>query len=448
MYPTRRSPSPRRAVRLIATLAAAVLTAGTVALVATPAYAAPGDANDPNLLGALTLNNTSGTSTDTPPFSEVSTQAGCPVGHQVYSRTLYYFQSATRIYLRSVAIPRPDGHPSLTAGTIALAGGEAHNETTMASTVVWNPVPVGGVFRVLLTCESTMPGPAVGPNAKPLDDAKYFSAQILKTSDTTWEVVPAEGPGEEKTDTTTTLIEAGTTATSTTLTATVAPAAAAGNVVFTGGSLPTGGTSVAVTGGVATLPVTGLTAATAYNFTANYSGDTTHEASTGTVTVTTPAAGEPADTASSELELAVPPAGPAPGAGSLRISTAPAASIPLTGGARTEGQDWTATGALTEVTVTDDRGDAAAQPWSLNGTASNFSGPVEIAGANLSWTPVKVSGAGDAGTPGPVSTNPLATGAASASANVATTVRADLSLTVPSSAPAGNYTSTLTLTLI
>ncbi|MDR2379770.1 MAG: hypothetical protein LBE08_01100 [Bifidobacteriaceae bacterium] len=169
-------------------------------------------------------------------------------------------------------------------------------------------------------------------------------------------------------------------------------------------------------------------------------------------------AGAPAsDDSESDINVQVPEAEEPPGPPTgLKISVKPGATT-LTGPAtRLEGQVWTATGTLDDVTVNDDRQDADAAAWTLNGKASPFletNGMTPIAATNLGWTPNKVSGAGTAGAAvavgvGLATDKPLATGTASAAANVETTVNAALTLDVPAVAEDGAYTSTLTLTLI
>ncbi|MDR2253985.1 MAG: hypothetical protein LBD97_09070 [Bifidobacteriaceae bacterium] len=163
------------------------------------------------------------------------------------------------------------------------------------------------------------------------------------------------------------------------------------------------------------------------------------------------------DDSESDINVVVPQAQtpPEPPTG-LKISVKPGATT-LTGPTtRVAGQVWTATGNLDDVTVEDDRQDAAAAGWTLNGKASAFTksgGLTPIAATNLGWAPAKVSGAGTAGAAvavgvGLATDRPLATGTASATPKVTTTVNAVLTLDVPAAAEDGSYKSTLTLTLI
>ena len=103
----------------------------------------------------------------------------------------------------------------------------------------------------------------------------------------------------------------------------------------------------------------------------------------------------------------------------------------------------------------DDRRDPS-KTWTLNGRVSDLvSGSNTIAATNLGWAPVKVSGPGTQGADvvaasgdGLSTDKPLATGPGSADRNVETVVHAVVSLKVPTSAAGGDYTGTLTLTLI
>jgi hypothetical protein len=162
------------------------------------------------------------------------------------------------------------------------------------------------------------------------------------------------------------------------------------------------------------------------------------------------------DSSESDINVTVPEATTTTPPTGLKISVKPG-PVTLTGpGTREIGQVWSATGTLDDVTVNDDRRDAALAGWTLNGKASAFTAGVNtISSENLGWTPALVSGAGAAGAAvvaapgaGLSIARPLATGTASDAANVATTVNAALQLDVPADAADGAYKSTLTLTLI
>lgn len=299
---------------------------------------------------------------------------------------------------------------------------------------------IGGTFSVILQAKSTTTVPSSASDP-------YFRADFVITADG-WEIAGSQTP---KTDTTTALVASGVTAASVTLTATVSAADASGTVTFKKDGVAVG-SPAPVTGGAATVQVSSLDPATAYSFTADYSGDSTYNPSTsGAAAVTTLAA---ADTSSSQVSVSVPTATASAPTG-LKLTAKPGA-VTLAGATdRTVGEVWEATGSLGNVTVNDDR-QAAGVAWTLNGKASAFaSGTDIIPASNLGWAPAKVSGAGTAGSAvtagagGGLSTDKaLATGTGSADANVVTTVSAGLTLAAPAGTAAGSYTSTLTLTLI
>ena len=163
----------------------------------------------------------------------------------------------------------------------------------------------------------------------------------------------------------------------------------------------------------------------------------------------------PVDSSESDINVDVPTALSATPTG-LKISVKPGPATLTGASTRAVGQVWQATGTLDNVTVNDDRRDSAAADWTLNGQASDFTSATTsdtIPATNLGWTPAKVSGQGAAGSAVAIGTGlatdkELASGQASNSIDVTTTVNAALALDVPASVAAGSYKSTLTLTLI
>lgn len=422
--------------RLATAVVVALVTAALTFTAASPAMAGVGDADDPNVVGVLTLSPTSGTSADTRPFTASSTTVGCPEGFRASSRTLLV--AAPGIPNRALAAARTTGldAPMSYTGTAASAAALAGS--------TWGSIAEGENFKILITCDATVLG-----NTAPYADSRYFAANLLKTSGTTWEVVAAGAP---KTVTTTALTVSDVTAVGATLTATVTPAAATGNVAFTMGAVALG--TATVTNGVATLTVTDkLTPGTSYapgTVTAAYAGDATHEASTGSnpTSFSTPA---PSDSSTSNIGLTVPAAGSVNEPGDLTISVKPT-GVTLTGGARTANTPWTATGSLGNVAVLDDRRNASGAGWSLSGSATVFAGSGTAEGQTIPASALAWSGA--SGATGFVAgtldqARVLSTGAASAETDKLTTITGtQLTLTVPASNAAGGYTSTLTLTLI
>jgi hypothetical protein len=316
-----------------------------------------------------------------------------------------------------------------------------------------------GTYTYVVACDSTQRFVS-----QPVGDSPYFQGTLTVTA-TGWSFEHiAPGSGEpEKTATETTLTVPSLQSNGATLTATVSGDPTGGTVQFTqdGANI---GDPVAVSGGRATYAASGLAPQTQYSFGAVYSGDDTHEGSSSDpVVVTTPAEstnpGEPGgDSSDSDVNVDVPGSAETPATG-LTIRVKPG-SANLTGSVTRGEGVWEATGALGQVTVRDDRRDASAGGWTLNGEATDFSqqgtdATGSIAASNLGWAPSKIGGQGAAGsavapgTDGGLGTpKPLATGTASADGNVETTVEAELTLRVPADAPAGSYRSVLTLTLI
>lgn len=441
----------RRRARLAVTAMLAVAATAATVLIAAPAQAA-------ELTETLNPANRLGTLTVTEPATRTLRNAGdpaaltatlsCPENFRGMSRTFLIWSDGTRD-------PYFAADPRLSPGVAGDGFDGQPLNLTGSRAATWSGLSTVGVFHddpnatYVVTCDPGTTWDGAAPDArKPIGDAKYFTVGLkIDATNQTWTVVTSTEPS--KTATTTTVVASGITETSATLTATVAPTAATGTVQFTKDGTNVGAPA-AVTNGQASVSVSDLTAGTAYTFGAAYSGDTTHDASTGSVQATTVAGPPPADSSETDVTVTVPQADAGAPTG-LKISTAPAPTIALTGPAtRAAQQEWVATGQLGAVTVTDDRRDGSKSPWTLTGAATAFTaGTNQIPAAQLTWTPSKTAGAGTAGTAGPITTaKQLATGTASATANVTTTVAAGLSLAVPASAAAGDYKAKLTLTLI
>jgi hypothetical protein len=163
---------------------------------------------------------------------------------------------------------------------------------------------------------------------------------------------------------------------------------------------------------------------------------------------------QPAD-GTTEIGVTVPAATePATGTFSWAFDTDDAVDL---GTATQSGATFTASGALTGLTVTDTRaGGTAPYSWSISGQVSDFSSSAgTFGGSALGWTP-KVSGAGAGVTPGAQVSPALAGGTglgssatlASSTAAASAKVGADLALVIPGDSKAGRYTATLTVTAL
>ncbi|WOQ18181.1 Ig-like domain-containing protein [Raineyella sp. W15-4] len=380
--------------------------------------------------------------------TQLNISTGCPVGYRKSSRTYWVGPDGT---YQDAAIDRMNPNAAdwgLQGNPIKLFDDYAVVWTALGPNVMAN-----GLNKLIVTCDAVATLNEEG--LKPGTDYKYFVTTIkVDRTAKTWQVVSDTTPPVEKTATTTAVTTSAVTGTSATLTAKVDPADATGTVQFTQNGTNVG-TPVPVTGGQAITSVSGLTPATAYTFGAVYSGDATHQGSTGAAApVTTEPPAPVADSSKSDVSVSVPAeTGGAPTG--LSISVKPGA-VTLSGAAtRDKGADWQATGSLGGLTVKDDR-QVAGAAWSLTGSASDFVGGGNTIGvSNFGWEPAKVSGAGTVGDPVAPGVNnglgwpkPLAQGVGTKDANVLTALTAGLTLKVPGGTPAGNYSSVLSLTLI
>jgi hypothetical protein len=105
-----------------------------------------------------------------------------------------------------------------------------------------------------------------------------------------------------------------------------------------------------------------------------------------------------------------------------------------------------ATGSLNQIEVADTR--SPAPGWSVTGGATDFTGAGTISASQLEWVPNVPSTCAGV-TPGGNASLGTSTALASAAAGAGTgtcMLGADLTLTIPSAATPGSYSSTLTLT--
>jgi hypothetical protein len=241
-----------------------------------------------------------------------------------------------------------------------------------------------------------------------------------------------------------------TSGSSVTLTATASVAAATGTVTFSNNGTVIG-SPVALSGGTASTPFTAptVTSASTVNLTAVYTpSGTGFTAGTGG-SLALPV--NPAAANSGAIPLAVTV--PASGSFALTVDTADTVTLTASGS--------TATGATTPITVADTRNTFPG--WSVSGQDGTWTGTGTAAGgtfsgSQLGWTPTDTALAqgvtlGSAVTGG--STGGLATAATLASVHAGSgngsgtsTLGANLALVIPATAPAGPYTSGLTISAV
>ncbi|MFC5931800.1 hypothetical protein [Cryobacterium melibiosiphilum] len=324
--------------------------------------------------------------------------------------------------------------------------------------VRWNEVTFQtGLNRFIVTCD-----PTLRTMTDSFADSKYFLVTLdVNVAAKSWTVV-ANPVNEEKLTPsiafTKTIANADG---SVTLTSTVSAGAGvatdATGVVSISGSYSGLATPVsgeaAVSAGVATWRTPVLDADRTYTFTAGYTakGDTkyTDSAVNATTTVTTVAGPTPPQNTAITVTI------PASATG-LKFTMTPGA-VALNQAAL-DGTSYVATGSLGQVTVSDNR--RARTAWTLGGNSTNFVNTADatqtIAANSLGWKPALV-GATNAGTAG-IEVIAGASGGLSASTPLAqavagvstadTTINAGITLKAPADSAAGDYTATLTLTLI
>jgi hypothetical protein len=433
----------RRAGALVA------VTVAVATLTAVPAQATNPGLDPANRLGDLTLTRVSGTLTTGGGPTELTTAVGCPDGFRKSSRVLFFWEDGTQAskwpgIVQAAAAPGNglDGQPMARTGTSA---GRWVTASFPASAFQ------SGRATYVVTCDPGAEPDGTYPAATdPIGTATYFSVDVqIDTDAKTWAVV---SDPVVKADTTTTLTPTARSDGSVTLTAAVAPAAATGPVSFvdaaTGAEVGTG----PLAGGSASATVAALDAGKEYRFKAVYGGDARHNGSeSNEAVVTTVAEPQPPQQESTDITVTIPAS-----ATGLKFTVTPGA-VALSQ-ATLDGTSYVASGTLGAVTVSDSR--TTRTPWTLNGKAGAFVNKADatktFAASSLGWTPALV-GTGNAGTAGAavaaganggLSTDkPLAQALADVT-GAETRVEAGIALKAPSDVAAGDYTATLTLTLI
>ncbi|PWC04312.1 Ig-like domain-containing protein [Agromyces badenianii] len=373
---------------------------------------------------------------------EVRTSTGCPDGYRRSSRTFVVQPDGTE---KVAAINRTNtaavgwglqGEPMLLISNRA----QAFAIDTLAD----------GLNKFVVTCDAPLEDGTPVPKNAPIGDSKYFVAYLqVDRAAQSWTVVPKP---VEKADTTVSLTPTAGNDGSVTLTATVSPAAATGSVSFvntaTGTEIGTG----TLTAGSASTTVTGLAAGTSHSFKAVYAGDDDHNGSeSGVATVNTVA--EPQPPQNTAITVTIPAS-----ATGLKFTVTPGA-VALSA-ATLNGTSYVATGTLEQAKVSDNREVRTA--WALNGSASEFVNTTDntkkIAASSLGWKPELIGGAAAnggtagaeiaAGANGGLSSQKSLAQAAAGATVANTTVKAGITLKAPADTAAGDYTSTLTITLI
>jgi hypothetical protein len=172
---------------------------------------------------------------------------------------------------------------------------------------------------------------------------------------------------------------------------------------------------------------------------------------------TEPTEPAPADPTEQAIEVVVPAVDtPVPTTGRFGWAFASTDAVSL-GTAVQAGSTFVASGALNTIQVTDTRaGGSTPYSWTISGSVSDFaSTDGDFSAGYLGWTP-KVSNQGAGVSAGAAVASTVSNGGglsdsatlASSTGAASANVDADLSLVVPSSTPAGNYSATLTITAL
>jgi hypothetical protein len=303
-----------------------------------------------------------------------------------------------------------------------------------------NNINAGVQFEVAVECfsdsQATQGGTYVQSTFVTINADGSFTANQAKT-----------GPAQAVNLTLTANPNPATSGQSVTLTATASVSGATGSVAFenNGTVIGTGNLS----GGVATTPFTAPTVTTAstVNLTAVYTPSGSFTAGTAG-SLALPVNPAPANSGTIPLAVSVPQTG----SFSLTVDSTDVVTLTATG--------LNATGATSPITVADTRNSYPG--WSVSGQDGSWTGTGTAAGGTftgnqLGWTPtdtalapgVTLGSAVAAGAPGLGTAAPLASVHAALGNGYGTTsLGANLALVIPPTAPAGPYTSGLTISAV
>jgi hypothetical protein len=413
-------PGVRRLARAAVLVAAATVTVGGMVLGAGAAHAAVG--TEP---GDVTLSPASGATSGTPTWA---TSVACPTGFQG-SAILRIVEASGSTQSISGAVASPT----------APFGGTLLGSVSEISEV--DNVPAGTTAEMVVFCFSG--GSLTGTSSPEMDEWITISAD--GSSYTTSNTPPSA------TATTTTLTASpnpATTGATVTLTANTSAADGtnpAGSVQFEAGGSAIGSAVAVSATGVATTTTTFAAAGTEALSAVFTPTSSSYATSTGTYSETVSVA-TTSTTGSEPLAVTVP----ATGSFTLTVATG-TVNLAVSGA--------TATGALNPITVTDTRNTLPG--WSVSGQTSDFTGSGSAAGGDISgnqlgWVPTDTSiatGATLGGTvtpasPGLGSTAAVLAPAAPGGGAGTSALGANLTLDIPTSAIAGPYAATLTVTAV
>lgn len=400
----------------------------------------------------ITITPTTGTVDDNPMLTRLQTSVGCPAGYRDASGT-FAFQDGVRKGSLSIArtadTPATDGATGLNGQPMDL-NRDINPDNPGLSNKPLADIPLNvGDWEIRVYCIASF------QQFSEAND-KWITLPMTLDAAGTWAVKGAVVvvPAQSTTVSLTANLNAATKIAALSATvkdsANATATAAPGSVEFLEGTTVLGTGTVA--NGVATFS-TAVLSTGSHTFTARYiSSDAVGWAnspvSSGATVVVSPDAAAPGTT---NVIVAIPT-----GTGALTY-TGLQASIDLGTAVLSNGL-FTASGNLGPIVVTDTR-QLGSSAWSLTGQVTDFTdGAKSIAGKYLGWTPANVgtSNAGVAGAavaPAPATVDGLKVARTLSSGSVVdgvqtTTTSAALNLAAPGNTPGGNYSATLTLTLI
>jgi hypothetical protein len=381
--------------------------------------------------GEVALTPASGPTSGTPTWE---TTAGCASGYQGSAvLKVVETQASGSTAADTASISTADN------GTAAAFGGSL--QASLSTIMSIYGLSGGSTYELVVICYSAQS--ETGNQSPEMDEWITFSAD--GSSYTTSATAPSQ-PSNPATSTTLTASPATATAGSPeTLTATVTDAdgsTPAGSVAFMNGASTLGTSNV--TNGVATFQTTFASAGTESLSAVYTPTSSSYNSSTGTLSLTVSAA--PPNSGTEPIAVTVP------ASGTFTLTVAAGTVNLAVSGA-------TATGALNPITVSDTRNTYPG--WSVTGQVANFVGSGTAASGNipgdqLGWVPTDTSLAtgavlGATVTPGSSSpglgdTAEVLASAVPGGGNGTSALGANLTLDIPATAPAGPYTSSLTVT--
>ena len=377
--------------------------------------------------GAVNLNPTSGATSSTPTWA---TTQGCASG----------FQGSA--VFREVHSDGTSTNNISAANNNVVAAFSGTLQANLAQIQAAGGIPNGGTQELVVICFS---GPSATGSADPEMD--IFVTYSADGSTYATSASPPAGP----LSTTTTLnaspnpAQVGATVTLTATEKASDNSHPAGSIQFENGGTALGSPVAVDATGTATMTTT-FSAAGSESLSAVFTPTDTTKASSSTGTATETVTTSNPNSGTEPLAVTVP------ASGSFTFTVAPGTVTLTVSGSN-------ATGALNAVTVADSRNTFPG--WSVSGQVADFAGSGTAAGSTipgnqLGWQPTDTAlapGATLGGTVAPASPGIGTTAAVLAQAHAGngfgtSTLGANLTLAIPSSAAAGAYASTLTLTAV